>query len=277
MVEIPPQPTMSTAGSTVGVPLVGSVGSRPGNSGPPGGSYSSGPRPSAAPVLTQSPGPMYASDTMNKSDIRSARASVETGLARILDLQRQQRNYLQYGPGAANVPNSTAATVQDQLRLQTGSVLRDLRFVRRELYAKAKAAENHRFRRWLVGGLLAAFIPLVRRLFRRRGGSESNNNSSSAPILTANDTEYAFVRSRSLVDRMLNTVTRRGGLASIAFFVFAVLYIFSNEVSLRVARTVGRRLKKLSSKLERGDEPLSEGDLKQLSGWRWRVLLWGRQ
>lgn len=220
---------------------------------------------------------MYASDTMTKSDIRSARASVETGLGRIMELQRQQRQHLQYGPGAANVPNSTAAAVQDQLRLQTGSVLRDLRYVRRALYAKAKAAENHRFRRWLIGGLLATFIPLVRRLFRRRGGSNSRNDTTSAPILTANDTEYAFVRSRSLVDRMLSSVTRRGGLASIAFFVFAVLYIFSNEVSLRVARTVGRRLKRLSSKIERGNEPLSEADLKQLSGWRWRVLLWGRQ
>lgn len=220
---------------------------------------------------------MYANETVNKDDMRSARASVELGLSRLIELQYQQRQHLQYGPGAANVPNSTAAVVQDQLRLQTGSVMRDLRYVRRALYAKAKAAENHRFRRWLVGGILATFIPLVRRLFRRRGGDSTANNNTSTQIFTANDTEYAFVRSRSLVDRMLSSVTRRGGLASIAFFVFAVLYIFSNEVSLRVARTVGRRLKKLSQKIERGDEPLNESDLKQLSGWRWRVLLWGRQ
>ncbi|KJR88296.1 uncharacterized protein SPSK_07675 [Sporothrix schenckii 1099-18] len=277
MVEIPPQPTMSTAGSTVGAPVVGGVGGAPGISGPPGGGYGGGPPSSAAPALTQSPGPIYANDTAAKSDIRSARASVESGLIRLMELQGQQRQHLQYGPGAANVPNSTAAAVQDQLRLQTGSVLRDLRQVRRALYGKAKAAENHRFRRWLVGGLLATFIPLVRRLFRRRGGNDSSSSTTSAPILTANDTEYAFVRSRSLVDRMLSSVSRRGGLASIAFFVFAVLYIFSNEVSLRVARTVGRRLKRLSSKIERGDEPLNEADLKQLSGWRWRVLLWGRQ
>ena len=216
---------------------------------------------------------MYASDTVTKADIRSARASVEDGLGRLMELQRQQRQHLQYGPGAANVPNSTAALVQEQLRLQTGSVLRDLRYVRRAIHGMAKAAENHRFRRWLVGGILATFVPLVRRLFRRRG----SGSNASLDKSTANNTEYAFVRSRSLVDRMLNSVTRRGGLASVAFFVFAVLYIFSNEVSLRVARTVGRRLKRLSTKLERGDEPLDESDLKQLSGWRWRVLLWGRQ
>lgn len=221
---------------------------------------------------------MYANDTMTKSDIRSARASVQAGLGRLMELQRQQRQHLQYGPGAASVPNSTAAAVQDQLRLQTGSVLRDLRYVRRALYATAKAAENHRFRRWLVGGLLATFIPLVRRLFRRPASSSSNSGgNSTTTVSAANDTEYAFARSRSIVDRMLGSVSRRGGLASIAFFVFAVLYIFSNEVSLRVARTVGRRLKKLSSKIERGDEELNETDLKQLASWRWRVLLWGRQ
>ncbi|CAK7234016.1 hypothetical protein SEUCBS140593_008795 [Sporothrix eucalyptigena] len=268
MVEIPPQPTQSTSGSVVGGPGIG--GLPPYGSNSYAGGYTSGPPrpgPGIGPILTQSPGPMYANDTMTKSDIRSARASVEEGLARIMELQRQQRQHLQYGPGAASVPNSTAAAVQDQLRLQTGSVLRDLRYVRRALYSMAKAAENHRFRRWLVGGILATFIPLVRRLFRR---DHTRTN-------TANDTEYAFVRSRSLVDRMLSSVTRRGGLASIAFFVFAVLYIFSNEVSLRVARTVSKRLKRLSTKLERGDEPLDEADLKQLSGWRWRVLLWGRQ
>ncbi|CAK7240423.1 MAG: hypothetical protein STHCBS139747_001864 [Sporothrix thermara] len=270
MTELPPQPTTSTSGSVVGGPSAGGVGGGRsdityGGVRPPLGS---GP-----PVLTQSPGPMYASDTVTKADIRSARASVEDGLGRLMELQRQQRQHLQYGPGAANVPNSTAALVQEQLRLQTGSVLRDLRYVRRAIHGMAKAAENHRFRRWLVGGILATFVPLVRRLFRRRG----SGSNASLDKSTANNTEYAFVRSRSLVDRMLNSVTRRGGLASVAFFVFAVLYIFSNEVSLRVARTVGRRLKRLSTKLERGDEPLDESDLKQLSGWRWRVLLWGRQ
>ncbi len=279
MVEIPPQQTMSTVGSVVGG---GTTGGTPGGTpigplgGPPGGApgayggYPPGPPAGAPPGLTQSPGPAYANSmAMTNSDLRSARANVEAGLGRLISLQRQHRQHLQYGPGAASVPNSTAAAVQEQLRLETGYVLRDLRYVRRAVSGLAKAAENHRFRRWLVGGLFAAFIPLVRRLFRRRSGATTTSAS--------NDTEYAFVRSRSLVDRMLTSVRRRGGLASIAFFVFAVLYIFSNEVSLRVARTVGRRLKRLSSKIERGDELLDEADLKQLAGWRWRVLLWGRQ
>jgi hypothetical protein len=56
--------------------------------------------------------------------------------------------------------------------------------------------------------------------------------------------------------------------------VLSVLYVFQNEVSLRVARTVSKRLKKLVGKVERGDEGLSEEDMKTLNGWRWRVLLW---
>ncbi|CAK7265705.1 hypothetical protein SEPCBS119000_001654 [Sporothrix epigloea] len=273
MVELPPRPTMSTAGSVVGGPLVGTAGSAGGGGGgQPDSSYGSSRLPPRAepPMLTQSPGPVNASETMSKIEIRSARASIEQSLGRIMELQRQQRQYLQYGPGAAKVLNSTAAAVQKQLRQQVASASRDLRYVRRAIHDMAKAAENHRFRRWIVGGIMATFIPLVRRLFRRHvKGSDASLSKS-----TANDTEYAFVRSRSLVDRVLSSVTRRGGLASIAFFVFAVLYIFSNEVSLRVARTLSRRLKKLGSKLERGDEPLDEADLEQLSGWRWRVLLW---
>lgn len=58
-----------------------------------------------------------------------------------------------------------------------------------------------------------------------------------------------------------------------AFFVFAVLYVFQNEVSLRVGRTVTKRLKKLTSKVEAGEE-VGEEDLKLLQGWRWRVLIW---
>jgi hypothetical protein len=56
--------------------------------------------------------------------------------------------------------------------------------------------------------------------------------------------------------------------------VFAVLYIFQNEVSLRVARTVRRRLRRLVAKVEQGREALTDDDVKMLRGWRWRVLTW---
>lgn len=76
-----------------------------------------------------------------------------------------------------------------------------------------------------------------------------------------------------MLARIREGVFGKGGLASVAFFVFAVLYVFSNEVTLRVARTVHKRVKKVMARIERG-EVADEKDMKSLDGWRWRVLLW---
>ncbi|KAL2255222.1 hypothetical protein VTK26DRAFT_3839 [Humicola hyalothermophila] len=111
--------------------------------------------------------------------------------------------------------------------------------------------------------IFASIIPLVKAVFRRPRDDEES----------ANKTEYAFKKSKSLISRILAS-TRRPGIGTLAFFVFAVLYVFSNEVSLRVARTVSRRLKRLVAKVEDGREPLTDDDLKLLRGWRWRILLW---
>lgn len=108
----------------------------------------------------------------------------------------------------------------------------------------------------------ASFIPIVKKLFPRPHREPE----------TANNTEYAFRKSKSLISRILDA-TRRPGIATVAFFVFAVLYVFQNEVSLQVARTVTKRLKKLTSKVEAGED-VGEEDLKLLQGWRWRVLVW---
>jgi hypothetical protein len=110
----------------------------------------------------------------------------------------------------------------------------------------------------------ASFIPAIRAIFRRPSGESE----------ASNDTEYAFRKSRSLVARIKESLHGRGRLASIAFFVFAVLYVFSNEVSLRVARTICKRLKRLSTKIENGQEDIDEQDVEVLNGWRWRILLW---
>lgn len=73
---------------------------------------------------------------------------------------------------------------------------------------------------------------------------------------------------------MRHSVPGVGPFAGVALFVFAVLYVFQNEVSLRVSRTVRKRLKTLSQKLERGDLDITDSDMRVLEGWRWRVLLW---
>lgn len=67
----------------------------------------------------------------------------------------------------------------------------------------------------------------------------------------------------------------RNGWGGMAFFVFAVLYVFSNEVSLMVAKTVNKRVKSVYQKMYDGQE-IDEKDVKMLDGWRWRILLLGR-
>ncbi|KAJ0118803.1 hypothetical protein J7T55_013058 [Diaporthe amygdali] len=131
----------------------------------------------------------------------------------------------------------------DQFRLQSANVLGDLNALR---------------------GELAVLIPAVRAIWKRPQHDSKSSNS----------TEYAFRKSKSLITRILSAVRSTfGGLASVTFFVFAVLYVFQNEVSLRVAKTVSKRLKRLHTKVERGDQEITENDLKLLRGWRWRVLL----
>lgn len=107
-------------------------------------------------------------------------------------------------------------------------------------------------------------VPAVRAIWKRPQHDSDSSNS----------TEYAFRKSKSLITRILSAVRSSfGGLASVTFFVFAVLYVFQNEVSLRVAKTVSKRLKRLHAKVERGDQEITQADLKLLRGWRWRILL----
>lgn len=109
----------------------------------------------------------------------------------------------------------------------------------------------------------ASIIPIVKALFRRPRHDEDSSN----------DTEYAFKKSRSLISRILAS-TRRPGIATVAFFVFAVLYVFQNEVTLRAGRSVQKRLQRLADKVERSGGDVTEEDIKLLSGWRWRILTW---
>ena len=106
----------------------------------------------------------------------------------------------------------------------------------------------------------------MRKLFRRGTDADS--------LVSSNNTEYAFRKSKGLLQRIKDSVLGHGHLASIAFFVFSVLYVFQNEVTLRVAKTVQKRLKKLSQRLEYSSQEIEERDLKTLEGWRWRVILW---
>lgn len=112
----------------------------------------------------------------------------------------------------------------------------------------------------------ATFIPFLRKIFRRGKDRESR--------LSSNDTEYAFRRTKKFLKILKNNVMGKGSIASVGMFVFAVLYLFQSEVTIRVAKTLQKRIKKLNARLESGDADVDDKDLKLLQGWRWRVLLW---
>lgn len=188
--------------------------------------------------------------TSSKPNLKHSQTTTERALREYMSLQRSRYRKNEVG-------------IEERLRTQASTVLGDLRTLRQEVGDMVKAAESHRWRRWIVGGAIASFIPLVRTIFRR----------PEHDLEAANDTEYAFRRSRSLVMRIMDSASRPG-IATLTFFVFAVMYVFQNEVTLRIARSVSKRLKRLSLKVERGEEELNEADLKLLQGWRWRILQW---
>lgn len=74
------------------------------------------------------------------TNIKTARLSVEHGLKEIISLQ-QRRSQLE---GVAFL---------DQFRLQSAHVLSDLNALRGEVSDTIRAAERHRWRKWLLGGL----------------------------------------------------------------------------------------------------------------------------
>jgi hypothetical protein len=191
-------------------------------------------------------------------ELRALRTNCQFNLREFISLQRQRRS------GDASM---SAYELETRLRNQTTFVLNDLRILQGEVRSIAKEAENHRWRRWIVGGAIATFIPMIRRFWRRNEDDEDSQ-------LAANDTEYAFQKSKGLLDHIKSGILGKGRFAKLAFLVFAVLFVFSNEVSIRVARTVQKRLKKLASRIEHGDPDIDDKDMKTLEGWRWRVLLW---
>ncbi|KAM0425151.1 hypothetical protein ACHAPT_009712 [Fusarium lateritium] len=191
-------------------------------------------------------------------ELQALKTNCQFGLREYLSLQRQRRS----GDSAMS-----AYELDTRIRNHTTVILSDLRILQSEVRGIGKEAENHRWRRWIIGGAIATFIPFIRKFWRR-----SHDDEESA--VSANDTEYAFRKSKGLLEYIKNALLGHGRFAKFAFIVFAVLFVFSNEVSLRVARTVQKRIKKLCVRIENGDPDVDEKDMKALEGWRWRVLLW---
>ncbi|KAM7210233.1 hypothetical protein V8F06_014385 [Rhypophila decipiens] len=246
----PPQPLPSYAPGPNGIPSYAPPPNQPQQSyqKPPSVEQMVGPAGTATAIATETPLPM-SSLAHRDLGIKHSLASAESNLREYMSMLRRRQSKGEVG-------------IEDRLRNQASTVLGELHNLRQEIADLVKNAESHRWRRFLVGGAIASFIPIVKRLFPRPDRESE----------TSNDTEYAFRKSKSLISRVL-AATRRPGIATVAFFVFAVLYVFQNEVSLRVGRSVTKRLKRLTSKVEAGED-IEEADLKALRGWRWRVLMW---
>ncbi|KAM3483858.1 hypothetical protein MY8738_002755 [Beauveria namnaoensis] len=137
-------------------------------------------------------------------DIDTLRQSCQYNLRGYLALKQE---YRRYGGSASD----------GRLQSQTDLVLSDLLGLQMEVRNLAREAQNHRWRKWLMGGIFASFVPLVRRIFRR-----SNDEDSK---VASNDTEYAFQRSRSILARIKDSVFGVGRLASIGFFNLDLLLL----------------------------------------------------
>ncbi|PNH73874.1 hypothetical protein VD0001_g3657 [Verticillium dahliae] len=213
-----------------------------------------------APLLAQQQTGLSAPMVTSPQDIRYVRGQTLEALGELYTLQKNRQRL-----GGTPVP----LELEQQYRMQLNKASFDLRTLREEVKILISDAEKHRWRKWLIGSIVATIIPTVNFIFRRSPSEKKEDKSVT-------DTEHSFVRTRALLAKIKDTVLGRNSIASIAFFVFAVLYVFSNEVTLLVAKTVNKRLKKLSSRIEKGDGLLEEKDLKLLDGWRWRVLLLGQ-
>ncbi|KAK4233001.1 hypothetical protein C8A03DRAFT_48311 [Achaetomium macrosporum] len=275
----PPPPSLNNPNSTY--PPAGMDNTDPNGHhylmhAPPIPMSDSGTKPPTGGTAVLSPAPAGEGVVLGQNhptSLREARSTAVSALREYIALGRQRTMvngvYGSYGDngtgtgGKVGAGTGLAGDVEERLHVQKGVVLRSLRGLQERVGEMMARAEGERWRRFFIGGVCASFIPLVKRLFRRpRDEHESSNR-----------TEYAFKKSKGLISRILSS-THRPGLGSLAFFVFAVLYIFQNEVSLRVAKTVSKRLRRLVAKIEDGREALAEHDVKTLEGWRWRVLMW---
>jgi hypothetical protein len=86
-----------------------------------------------------------ATATATGMDIRSVRASCSYGLRKYMTLQRKRQRF---------DGSTTSMDLEAQIRGQASRLLGDLATLQAQVRSMAKASENHRWRRWLVGGLM---------------------------------------------------------------------------------------------------------------------------
>lgn len=106
-------------------------------------STTSVPRPGPVIASSAPPAPVNTTFAPPPQDVRNLRVSVQYNLREYLSL----RDKLRQSNGSA-----TNLELDGRFRYQAGATMGDLRSLQSELRGMVKAAENHRWRRWVVGG-----------------------------------------------------------------------------------------------------------------------------
>jgi hypothetical protein len=102
----------------------------------PSNNYGMGmPQPGAMQQQQQQPG-----------DIRALKSHCQFGLREYQSLQRKRQRI--------SAASTSTLEIESRLRNQQGAVLADLQLLGEEVKGLVKAAENHRWRRWLIGGAM---------------------------------------------------------------------------------------------------------------------------
>jgi hypothetical protein len=101
-----------------------------------------GPAIPQQPALSQS----LATPQESYTGLKSSKTAVESSLREYISLQATKRRYS--GNGGSD------PEMEQRIRMQHDVVLGDLQTLRRDVSALVKAAENQRWRRWLIGGVV---------------------------------------------------------------------------------------------------------------------------
>lgn len=202
----------------------------------------------------------------------------------ILEYMKLQTTLVQRARADTKVDDSNlkeSPSLEEKLRAQSFIALEELSTLHKEVQLLSKSLAASRFHTWIISGgvtaavsLLTAYLKVshVARLQKENAAallSDSSTSIDGSASVNSNAISHLFT-----IPTFLTTPTSRN-LALVTVYTLAFLYTAQNEVSIRVARVVSRRLKRLMTKIERGEEIVTDEDLNSLQGWRWRVLFWG--
>jgi len=159
----PPGPPPPGSGNyPPGPPPLGGIGYPPGappsmgpGYAPAGPAYPPPPQQQQQQSFAPPPGPALADTTLEQAEsfqqgVRASRSAAEFALREYMTAQHRRHT-------------TGEAGLEEQLRQQARAAVQDLGSLRRDVLSFAKTAERHRWRRWLIGGILCVF-PIPRSL-----------------------------------------------------------------------------------------------------------------